>query len=52
MADDVVTGVGEASVQAPGAQDSHARDPGVEDRVLTIPNAISVVRLCCIPLFL
>jgi phosphatidylglycerophosphate synthase len=22
------------------------------DRILTIPNAISVVRLCCIPLFL
>ena len=23
-----------------------------EDRILTIPNAISVVRLCCVPLFL
>jgi cardiolipin synthase len=27
------------------------QDMGVEDRVLTVPNAISVVRLLCIPLF-
>ncbi|MGD9793696.1 MAG: CDP-alcohol phosphatidyltransferase family protein [Acidimicrobiia bacterium] len=37
MADDVAMG---------------SQDAPVEDRVLTIPNAISVVRLCCIPLFL
>jgi cardiolipin synthase len=26
-------------------------DAGVEDRVLTIPNAISIIRLLCVPLF-
>lgn len=33
------------------AEEVPLRPPPGEDRVLTVPNVVSVVRLCCIPLF-
>ena len=42
------TGIGAATVPARDASDA----TGASDRVLTIPNVISIIRLCCLPLYL
>ncbi len=41
-----------ASEQVPKTSEEVASDSGVSDRIFTIPNVMSMVRLACIPLFL
>lgn len=40
------------SVTEPPVTSGAAAEHGREDRILTIPNVISVLRLCCLPVFL
>lgn len=44
--------VGAAQPEPGGLLDSAAVDDRTEDRILTIPNLLSVVRLLCVPIFL